>query len=84
MDHRRNESAASLRDRKFHLVRECTTVSRWHPLHLLAEDPNSVYRASFHPAILRVPRNCAVSEAEMAELEPAAPAAFTQAGDGAL
>ncbi|MGA2244206.1 MAG: two-component regulator propeller domain-containing protein [Verrucomicrobiota bacterium] len=83
-----NESAAAMTDGKFRLVRERTAVPRWHPLHLVAEDSNAVYLASFHPAIFRVPRNGRVNEADMVDLEPPppppAPAAFTQAPDGAL
>src|SRR6266446_1703713 len=83
-----NESAASITGGKFRLVRERTAEPRWHPLHLVAEESNAVYLASFHPSVFRVPRDGAVNEAERIDLEPPplapAPAAFTQARDGAL
>src|SRR5467141_2727037 len=65
-----NESAASLTNGKFHLVRERTAEPRWHPLQLVVEDSNAVYLASFHYAVFRVPRNGAANEAERIELEP--------------
>src|SRR6266487_2703011 len=83
-----NESAACLTDGIFHLVRKRTALPRWHPLHLVAEKSNVVYLASFYPAIFRVPRNGAVNEAEIINLDPPplapAPGAFTRTWDGAL
>jgi signal transduction histidine kinase/ligand-binding sensor domain-containing protein len=83
-----NESAASITDGKFHLVRERTAAPRWHPLQLVAEDSNAVYLASFHPSVFRVPRNGAVNEAERVDLEPPPPGplppAFVLGRDGAL
>jgi signal transduction histidine kinase/ligand-binding sensor domain-containing protein len=83
-----NESAASLTEGKFHLVRERNAAPRWHPLHLVAEESNAVYLASFHPTIFRVPRNGAVNKSEMVDLQPPpplpAPAAYLQTRDGAL
>ena len=83
-----NESAATLTDGKFRLVRERTAVPRWHPLHLVAEESNAVYLASFHPAVFRVPRAGTVNEAEQIDLDPPppapAPATFLQTRDGAL
>jgi signal transduction histidine kinase/ligand-binding sensor domain-containing protein len=68
-----NESAASVEDGKFHLIRERTTEPRWHPLQLVAEDSNSVYLASFHYALFRVPRNGTANEAARIDLEPHPP-----------
>jgi signal transduction histidine kinase/ligand-binding sensor domain-containing protein len=68
-----NESAASIANGKFHLVRERTAEPRWHPLQLVAEEPDAVYLASFHFAIFRVPRNGAVNKAERIDLEPHPP-----------
>src|SRR5215469_11962870 len=69
-----NESAASVTDGKFRLVRERTAEPRWHPLELVAEDSDAVYLASFHPSVFRVPRNGKVNEAERIDLEPPPPA----------
>src|SRR5215472_3344355 len=69
-----NESAASMTGGKFRLVRERNAQPRWHPLHLVAEESNDVYLASFHPSVFRVPRNGAVNEAERIDLEPPPPA----------
>jgi ligand-binding sensor domain-containing protein/signal transduction histidine kinase len=83
-----NESAASMSDGKFHLVRERTAEPRWHPLNLIGEESNAVYLASFHPSVFRVPRNGAVNEAERIDLEPPpptpAPQPVIQTGDGSL
>jgi signal transduction histidine kinase/ligand-binding sensor domain-containing protein len=68
-----NESVASSIGGKFHLVRERTAEPRWHPLQLVAEEPNAVYLASFHFAIFRVPRNGTPNEAERIDLEPHPP-----------
>jgi len=69
-----NESAASIANGKFNLVRERTTEPRWHPLQLVSEEADAVYLASFHYAIFRVPRNGAPNKAERIELEPHPPA----------
>jgi signal transduction histidine kinase/ligand-binding sensor domain-containing protein len=83
-----NESAASMTDGKFHLVRKRTALPRWHPLQLVGEDADAVFMASFHPAVFRVPRAGGVNEAQLVDMQPSptspAPAAFTQARDGAL
>jgi ligand-binding sensor domain-containing protein/signal transduction histidine kinase len=83
-----NESAASLTGGKFHLVHERTAAPRWHPLHVVAEDSNAVYLASFHPSVFRVPREGAVNAAERLDLEPPPlgplPPTLLQARDGAL
>jgi len=83
-----NESAASLAEGRFRLVRERTAVPRWHPLHLVAEESNAVYLASFHSAVFRVPRQGGVNQAQRIDLDPPppppAPGAFTQTSDGAL
>lgn len=83
-----NESAASITDGKFHLVRERTAEPRWHPLQLVAEESNAVYLASFHYAVFRVPRNGAANKAERIELEPHPPAplppSFVLGRDNAL
>jgi signal transduction histidine kinase/ligand-binding sensor domain-containing protein len=68
-----NESAASISGGKFHLVRERTAEPRWHPLQVVAEEPDAVYLASFHHAVFRVPRNGAVNKAERIDLEPHSP-----------
>src|SRR5215475_1540387 len=83
-----NESAASIADGKFHLVRERTAEPRWHPLQLVAEEADAVYLASFHFAIFRVPRNGAVDKAERIDLDPRPPTplppAFVLGPDNAL
>ena len=83
-----NESAASVTDGKFHLVRERTAEPRWHPLQLVAEDSNVVYLASFHPSVFRVPRNGLVNEAKRIDLDPPPlgplPPSFVVDSDGAL
>src|SRR5215471_11128092 len=68
-----NESAASMTGGKFRLVRERNAQPRWHPLHLVAEESNAVYLASFHPAIFRVPRESAINEAQLIDLQPPPP-----------
>jgi ligand-binding sensor domain-containing protein/signal transduction histidine kinase len=83
-----NESAASMTEGKFRLVRERTAQPRWHPLHLVGEDADAVYLNSFSPAIFRVPRLGRVNEAEAMSLNPPPPTplpgALTQGRDGAL
>lgn len=83
-----NESAASITEGKFHLVRERTAAPRWHPLQLVAEGSNAVYLASFHPSLFRVPRNGTVNEAERIDLDPPPlsplPPAFVRSRDGAI
>ncbi len=83
-----NESAASITDGKFHLVRERTAAPRWHPLQLVAEESNAVYLASFHPSLFRVPRNGTVNEAERIDLDPPPlsplPPVFVRSSDSAI
>ncbi len=83
-----NESAATIVDGKFRLVRERNAQPRWHPLQVVAEDSNAVYLASFHPAVFRAPRAGAVNEARQIDLDPPppppSPVACVQSADGAL
>lgn len=83
-----NESATSLAEGKFRLVRERTAQPRWHPLHLVTDNAEAVFLNSFSPAIFRVPRFGNVNEAQIIDLNPPPPgpfpATFTRSRDGAL
>jgi len=83
-----NESVSALEDGRFRLVRDRNAAPRWHPLQLVAEDPNSVYLAAYDTAIYRVTADGAVDAVKRVELAPRAqgplPGDILQAKDGSI